>query len=66
MPLEHVFDGYDTFNPDYEEIVHQGVNMLIEPCGVYQGRIVRLLSTDPQDFLNPDYSPGQVIHFRSS
>jgi hypothetical protein len=66
MPLELVYEGYENFNPQYEEIVHNGVSMVIEPSGAYQGKIVRLLSSNPQDFLNPSHSPGSVIHFRSS
>lgn len=66
MPLELVYEGYDEFKPVYEEIQHNGVTMLIEPNGAYQGKVVRLLSNNPQDFLNPSYSPGSIIHFRPS
>lgn len=66
MPLEWVFEGYDQFNPTYTEIVYDGVQMLIEPTGSFQGKIVRLLSCNPQDYLNPNYSPGTIIHFRST
>lgn len=66
MPLELVFDGYEQFAPKYEEINYNGVQMVIEPCGSFQGKVVRLISSNPQDYLNPNYSPGAVIHFRSS
>jgi hypothetical protein len=66
MPLELVYSGYEDFHPKYEEIEHNGVSMVIEPSGAYQGKIVRLLSCNPQDYLNPSYYPGSVIHFRSS
>lgn len=66
MPLELVFDGYAEFNPTYAEVEYNGVKMLIESAGPFQGKIVRLLSSNPQDYLNPNYSPGTVIHFRSS
>ncbi|WP_025028508.1 YlzJ-like family protein [Caldalkalibacillus mannanilyticus] len=66
IPLELVLAGYDDFNPVYEEIEHEGINMLIEPVGPYQGKIVRLLSCNPQDYLHSSYSPGTVIHFRAS
>jgi len=66
MPLELVYEGYNEFNPKYEEIEHQGVKMMIEPFSPYKGRVVRLMSSNPQDYLNPSYSPGSIIHFRSS
>lgn len=66
MPLEWVFEGYDQFNPNYAEIDYNGVKMLIEPSGPFQAKVVRLISGNPQDYLNPKYSPGAVIHFRSS
>ncbi|MGB4450265.1 MAG: YlzJ-like family protein [Tepidanaerobacteraceae bacterium] len=28
-----------------------------------QGKIVKLISTDPQDYLNPNLSPGKIITF---
>jgi hypothetical protein len=66
MPLELVYEGYENFKPQYEEIEHNGVSMVIEPSGPYQGKIVRLLSCNPQHYLDPSYSPGSMIHFRSS
>ena len=66
MPLEFVYSGFDEFHPQYEEIDYQGVKMVIEPSGPYTGKIVRLLSCNPQDYLNPSYSPGSMIHFRST
>jgi hypothetical protein len=66
MPLELVYQGFDEFDPQYEEVEHNGMSMIIEPSGPYQGKIVRLLSCNPQDYLNPSHTPGTVIHFRSS
>lgn len=66
MPLEWVYEGYDSFEPVYEEIVYNGVQMVVEPCGPFEGRIVRLLSPNPQDYLNPSYTPGKMIHFRTA
>jgi hypothetical protein len=66
MPLELVYEGFENFIPQHEEIVHNGVSMVVEPFGTHQSKIVRLLSCNPQDYLNPSYSPGSVIHFRST
>jgi hypothetical protein len=64
IPLELVFEGFDQYQPKFEEIEYQGVKLMIEPQGPYQAKIVRLLSSNPRDYLNPRYSPGNTIYFR--
>lgn len=64
VPLEVVFEGFDQFKPQYEEIQFEGVKLLVEPQGSYQAKIVRLLSTNPYDYLNPRFFPGNMIYFR--
>jgi hypothetical protein len=66
MPLEYVFDGMDQQELNYSEIELGNVTMIVEQATPYMGKIVRLISPDPQDYLNPSYAPGQVIHFRPS
>ncbi|EGL81924.1 hypothetical protein CathTA2_2580 [Caldalkalibacillus thermarum TA2.A1] len=66
MPLELVYEGYEQFQPRYEEIDYNGVKMVIEPSGPFKAKIVRLISADPQDYLNPNYSPGSMLYFRAS
>lgn len=63
MQLELVFDGLDQYNPinSYQH-VNVGNAMLITEDDGYGGKkIVRLISTDPKDFLNPQYTPGSLI-----
>ncbi|MDF2684806.1 MAG: hypothetical protein K0R47_5996, partial [Brevibacillus sp.] len=38
--------------------------MLVEQTGPFEGRIVRLISPDPQDYLKPHYAPGQIVRFQ--
>lgn len=64
VPLELVFEGFDQYQPKVEEIEYQGVKLMIEPQGPYQAKIVRLLSPNPHDYLNPKYTPGNMIYFR--
>ncbi|BCU82035.1 hypothetical protein JIR001_18180 [Polycladomyces abyssicola] len=60
MPLELVFE--DPANqPKYQETKVNGVHMLIEWTGPSKARIVRLLSPNPQDYLNPKFQPGNQI-----
>jgi len=63
MQLELVLEGFDTTSyPDYKNIEYQGVPMVVEPYGSGKYRIVRLLSTNPYDYLKPELAPGMVIN----
>jgi hypothetical protein len=62
MPLETVLEGIDK-KYEYKEIDVDGVTLVVESVGINQGKIVRLLSSDPQDYLNPSFSPGKIITF---
>jgi ABC-type antimicrobial peptide transport system ATPase subunit len=63
MPLEVVLDGFDK-PCEYKEVEVNGIKLLIEPLELNRAKIVRMISTDPQDYLNPDYSPGKIIQFK--
>jgi len=62
MQLELVLEGFDkTKYPEYKEVNYKGVPMLVEGAGFGRKRIVKLLSTDPFDYLRPELSPGSLI-----
>ncbi|MFC5448401.1 YlzJ-like family protein [Paenibacillus aestuarii] len=63
VPLEDIYQGMDSFAPNYMEITVQGVTMQVEPVGGFQARIVRLHSCNPQDYLNTRYAPGTMITY---
>ncbi|NLA59171.1 MAG: hypothetical protein GX855_09775 [Firmicutes bacterium] len=62
IPPEVVWEGVEEKPKDIMELEWQGVQMLVEPLQFGQGRIVRLLSTDPKDFLRPELAPGSIIN----
>ncbi|HHX22837.1 MAG: YlzJ-like family protein [Tepidanaerobacteraceae bacterium] len=64
MPLEIVLEGIDEEH-DFQEIDITGIKLVVEPMGINKAKIVRVISSDPQIFLNKKYSPGQVITFVS-
>ncbi|WP_047151001.1 YlzJ-like family protein [Aneurinibacillus tyrosinisolvens] len=66
MPLELMFQNQETASYDYEEIQMNGVTMLVQPSGVNEAKIIRLISPNPYDYMNPSYAPGQKIYFRPS
>jgi hypothetical protein len=63
MQLELVLDGFDTTRyPEYKEIEYQGVAMLVESADFGRQKIVKLLSTNPFDYLKPELAPGNIIN----
>lgn len=65
VPLELVLQNFEQMrNQKLREIhLRQGVTMLVEESGPYEGTIVRLISPNPQDYLDPRFAPGQKISF---
>lgn len=62
-PIEEVLKGFG------EESVREvlkveigGIPVLVERTSSTSGQILRILSSDPQDFLNPTLQPGTLVH----
>ncbi|WP_028550484.1 YlzJ-like family protein [Paenibacillus sp. UNC451MF] len=64
MPLEVVMEGIEEMESNQMEIVMNGITMQVQPLNSTQATIVRLISGNPQDFLNPQFTPGRVIEFQ--
>ncbi|HBC94205.1 MAG TPA: hypothetical protein DCZ10_15240 [Pelotomaculum sp.] len=63
MQLELVLEGFDTTSyPAYRDIEYLGVAMVVEPAGFGRQKIVKLLSTNPFDYLKPELAPGSIIN----
>lgn len=60
VPEEMIF-GQETYPEPYEEIEFSGTKMLVERISENQRRIVRIISSDPQDYLCADLQPGVVL-----
>lgn len=50
-----------SYDRDIVEVTYHGKLLLVEPVSATQARVVRLISTDPADFLRPDLQPGSLI-----
>ncbi|MDB5083406.1 MAG: hypothetical protein JWN30_292 [Bacilli bacterium] len=62
VPEELIFEGMDKVQYNWIETEVGGVAMVVEPAqqaGCF--RIVRLLSPNPQDYLNPEMAPGSLV-----
>lgn len=62
IPLELVLEGTEPVRR-YREAVVCGVAVLVEETVPGRGRVVRLLSTDPFDYLMPGLAPGTEVNF---
>jgi hypothetical protein len=66
VPLETVLDGSDNYVPLYSELpLKNGGTLLLEQCGQNSARVVRLISSNPGDYLDPKLAPGSIIEFRA-
>lgn len=64
LPMELIFQNEDPSAYENMEIQWNGLTMLVQPCGANEARIVRLISPNPYDYMNPAYAPGQILRFR--
>jgi hypothetical protein len=66
MPLEMVMDGSESYQPVYTELPWKnGATLLVEAVGLNSARLVRLISTNPKDYLDPALQPGSIIKFNN-
>jgi YlzJ-like protein len=60
--FDTVFEGYSTTGKEYKEIQRGHLTMLVEPTENGYGKIVRLISPNCNDYLDPKLAPGQLVH----
>ncbi|ACB85045.1 YlzJ-like family protein [Natranaerobius thermophilus] len=65
VALEEVLQGAEnqTSDSQYHEINYNGKTLIVEPQSPFQGKIVRLISSDSNDYLNPNLQPGNLINY---
>ncbi|CAH0153043.1 MULTISPECIES: YlzJ-like family protein [Priestia] len=62
MPQELIFQqSYQQEQSQPKLINHNGIPVIVEENEQKQQQIVRILSTNPQDYLNENYYPGQIL-----
>ncbi|MQR88771.1 hypothetical protein GFV16_23175 [Bacillus megaterium] len=62
MPQELIFQqSYQQEQSQPKLINHNGIPVVVEENEQKQQQIVRILSTNPQDYLNENYYPGQIL-----
>jgi hypothetical protein len=65
IPMEIVLRGVsDEQQPQYEELEYGNARLMVEKTGPSQYRVVRVISTDPTDYLRPEIQPGSKVVFQ--
>ncbi|NMB45892.1 MAG: hypothetical protein GX998_05705 [Firmicutes bacterium] len=62
IPPEIIWEGVEDKPKELLQLKWQGVQVLVEPLQFAQGKIIQLLSTEPNDFLKPELQPGSIIN----
>ncbi|GEA19863.1 MAG: hypothetical protein PWR22_82 [Moorella sp. (in: firmicutes)] len=63
MPWELIWEGAENFCPRRQDIKVGHLTLEIEPLSFNQARVVRLISTDPVDYLAGPFQPGTILEF---
>ncbi|MBT2654386.1 YlzJ-like family protein [Bacillus sp. ISL-18] len=63
MPSELIFPAEQVEESKQKLITYQGVSMLVEQTDSEHVEVVRILSSDPQHYLNQQLCPGAKISF---
>jgi hypothetical protein len=61
LPLEDVYDGLEEEIPPTTHMVRNGVLMEVEMCGDFEAKVVRVISSNPNDYLAADNQPGSIL-----
>ncbi len=64
LPAELVLEGYESFRPEYIELDYRNGKLIVELISATEGRLVRLISPCPDDYLDPALQPGTILPLR--
>jgi hypothetical protein len=61
IPDEEIW-AEGTACANFHEMEIDGCLMQVEPIDAARGRVVRILSTDPEAYLHPAFQPGSIVY----
>lgn len=66
MPSELIFQEQNTMekSPVYEEVDLEGKKVIVERCSPNQSKIVRIISTCPEDYMLEELQPGTMLTYK--
>ncbi len=66
LPNEAVFPTDQSAYEQQKVVEWNGVQLLVERTSLTECRVVQVLSTNPQDYLNESTQPGQMLTLSTS
>lgn len=63
VPIEDILDGIEKEPALTMELSLGGLLLEVEPQGDFTAKIVRIISSNPQDYLHNEYQPGAVVRW---
>lgn len=63
MPQELIFPYVSESNSNQQMVSYQGIPLLVEATDGQNAQVIRILSTDPQHYLDNQICPGAKISF---
>ncbi|HHT72706.1 MAG TPA: hypothetical protein GX008_03230 [Firmicutes bacterium] len=63
IPVEDVLEGWEVDPPQTVDVMVGGVLLQVEPLSQFAGRVERVISSDPQVYLDPQFQPGSVLRW---
>ena len=63
VPWEDVWEDLEQEPAATVELVVGGVLLQLEPLGDFRGKVVRIISSNPQDYLRPHCQPGVIVRW---
>lgn len=65
VPNEDIWSE-ESVDYNFHEVMIDGFMVQVEPIDGASGRVVRVISTDPQAYLNPTFQPGSLVPLGSN
>ena len=67
MPMELVTaSAGDQEIPVLEELEYQGIMLQVSKISAVEYKVVRILTTNPKDYLRSELQPGSILTYRPS
>ncbi|SJZ31594.1 YlzJ-like family protein [Selenihalanaerobacter shriftii] len=63
IPGDMIFTEEEENEVELLEVEVNGVTMVIDQTEIDKGKVVKVISSDPQDYMQLDYQPGNKIEF---
>lgn len=64
VPMHLILEGKEEEANQIEINLANGRTLILEPLGFSQAKLIRLVSSDPKDYLDPRFQPGRILNIQ--